>query len=236
MYRPGRWVGGRFQYPRPKHPPRITRALPAGPAAVLIHGVDGSVATLCLDLDTSKALQGVVDEDAERLGRLLDSCGLRYVADVSPSGGRHLYIPLAERMDAAAARELIEALALMAPSLDASPHQNVTDGCIRVPGSAHKSGGHQILTTALSAAYDILRRRNPAAAVAALRPGAGTGTAPGPRAENPDGQGRCRRNARDRVCPPHPQAGASPRCGCWPVQDSTTRPGTPAPQRPGWPC
>lgn len=169
VYRPGRWAGGRFQYPRPQHPPRITRALPGGPAAVLIHGVDGSVATLCLDLDTSKALKRVVDEDAERLGRMLDSCGLRYVADVSPSGGRHLYIPLAERMDAATARELIEAMALMAPSLDASPHQNVTDGCIRVPGSAHKSGGHQILTMPLSAAYDILRRRNPAAAVDELR-------------------------------------------------------------------
>ncbi|RNL59194.1 hypothetical protein [Arthrobacter oryzae] len=169
VYRPGRWVGGRFQYPRPQHPPRITGALPAGPAAVLIHGVDGSVATLCLDLDTSKALKGVVDADAAALGRLLDSSGLRYVADVSPSGGRHLYVPLAERMTGPEARELVEAMTLMAPSLDPGPHQNVTDGCIRVPGSLHKSGGHQILTTHLSAAYDILRRRNPPAAVQALR-------------------------------------------------------------------
>ncbi|MEO5779165.1 MAG: hypothetical protein ABIQ22_05245 [Arthrobacter oryzae] len=168
FYRPGRWVGGRFQYPRPQNPHRITGALPAVPAAVLIHGADGSVATLCLDLDTSKALQGVVDADAAALGRLLDSCGLRYVADVSPSGGRHLYVPLAERMEAPAARELVEAMTLLAPSLDPGPHQNVTDGCIRVPGSLHKSGGHQILTTALSAAYDILRRRNPPAAVQAL--------------------------------------------------------------------
>ncbi|WP_427136756.1 hypothetical protein [Pseudarthrobacter sp. S9] len=139
------------------------------PAAVLIHGADGSVATLCLDLDTSKALQGVVDDDARRLGILLESCGIRYVADVSPSGGRHLYIPLAERMSGPEAREVVEALTLLAPSLDASPHQNVTDGCIRVPGSAHKSGGHQILTTPLTAAYDILRRRNHARAVTALR-------------------------------------------------------------------
>ncbi|WP_259678246.1 hypothetical protein [Arthrobacter oryzae] len=126
------------------------------------------MATLCLDLDTSKAVQGVVDEDAAALGRLLDSCGLRCVADVSPSGGRHLYVPLAERMEAPAARELIEAMTLLASSLDPGPHQNVTDGCIRVPGSLHKSGGRQILTSALSAAYDILRRRNPPAAVQAL--------------------------------------------------------------------
>ncbi|SDP65357.1 hypothetical protein SAMN04487914_12374 [Arthrobacter sp. ok909] len=168
-YRLGRWIGGRFQYPRPQNPPRITAALPTRPAAVVIHGADGSVATLCLDLDTSKALKGVVDDDAQRLGTLLESCGIRYVADHSPSGGRHLYIPLAERMSGPEARELVEAMTLMAPSLDPSPHQNVTDGCIRVPGSAHKSGGHQILTTPLTTAYDVLRRRNPASAVAALR-------------------------------------------------------------------
>ncbi|MDJ0358208.1 hypothetical protein QMG52_19480 [Paenarthrobacter sp. PH39-S1] len=127
------------------------------------------MATLCLDLDTSKALQGVVDDDARRLGNLFESCGIRYVADVSPSGGRHLYVPLAERVGGPEARELVEAMTLLAPSLDPSPHQNFTDGCIRVPGSAHKSGGHQVLTTPLATAYDILRRRNSAHAVTALR-------------------------------------------------------------------
>ncbi|MDR6688282.1 DNA-binding transcriptional regulator YhcF (GntR family) [Arthrobacter sp. 1088] len=72
-------------------------------------------------------------------------------------------------MDAAEARELVEALAFTATSLDPSPHQNITDGCIRVPGSVHKSGGHQTLITPLSRAYDILRRRNPAAVVVELR-------------------------------------------------------------------
>lgn len=168
-YRLGRWIKGRFQYPRPLNPSRITTSLPKQPAAVPIHGADGSVATLCLDLDTSKALQGVVDDDARRLGDLLESCGVRYIADYSPSGGRHLYIPLAERMEAPAARELIEALARTAASLDPGPHQNITDGCIRVPGSAHKRGGHQTLVTPLNEAYDVLRRRNPVQAVAALR-------------------------------------------------------------------
>ena len=168
-YRTGRWIGGRFQYPRPRVSPPITPALPSRPAAVLLHGADGSVATLCLDLDTSKALSEVVDNDARQLGKLLDECGLRYVADVSPSGGRHLYVPLAERLPSAEARELVEALSLRAPSLDPSPHQNITDGCIRVPGSAHKTGGHQQLTTPLSSAYDILKRRNPARALNALR-------------------------------------------------------------------
>ncbi|MFJ4210729.1 ArsR/SmtB family transcription factor [Paenarthrobacter sp. NPDC089675] len=148
---------------------KITRSLPDRPAAVMVHGVDGRVATLCLDFDTSKALKGVVDSDAALVGRLLTACGMRYVEDFSPSGGRHLYVPLQDRLDAAEARELVEALALMAMSLDPSPHQNITDGCIRVPGTLHKSGGRQVLVTPLSEAYDVLRRRNPASALVELR-------------------------------------------------------------------
>lgn len=168
-YRLGRWIGQRFQYPRPKNAPKITRSLPRHPAAVMVHGTDGRVFTLCLDFDTSKALRGVVDSDAARVGRLLAACGMRFVEDFSPSGGRHLYVPLHDRVDAAEARELVEALALMATSLDPSPHQNITDGCIRVPGTIHKSGGHQTLITPLSQAYDIMRRRNSAATLLELR-------------------------------------------------------------------
>ncbi|WP_454813001.1 hypothetical protein [Paenarthrobacter nitroguajacolicus] len=168
-YRLGRWIGQKFQYPRPTQAPKITPTLPDRPAAVTLHGPDGRVATLCLDLDTSKALKHVVDTDAAELANLLRKVGLCFVEDFSPSGGRHLYIPLRERMDAADARELVEALALMATSLDPSPHQNTTDGCIRVPGSAHKAGGHQTLITPLAQAYDVLRRRNSPGAVRALK-------------------------------------------------------------------
>lgn len=169
VYRAGRWIGDRFQYPRPRTPLRITGTVPSAPAAVLIHDVNGSVRTLCLDLDTSKARKVVVDDDAVRLGRILGAAGLSFVEDRSPSGGRHLYMPLQEAITAPEARELVEALTLRAPSLDPSPHQNVTDGCIRVPGSAHKSGGYQTLVTPLTDAYGILKRRNPAAALTALR-------------------------------------------------------------------
>lgn len=169
FYRPGRWIGTRFQYPRPETQPRITKTLPERPAAVMIHGADGSVSTLCIDLDTSKALKGVVDSDAARLRKLLAEASVDFVEDFSPSGGRHIYIPLQQRLTAAEARELIEALGLLAASLDPSPHQNITDGCIRVPGSAHKTGGHQTLVTPLSQAYAILRVRNSPRAIATLR-------------------------------------------------------------------
>jgi hypothetical protein len=135
----------------------------------MLHDVDGSIRTLCLDLDTSKARKAVVDDDARRLGDLLHTAGLAYVEDQSPSGGRHLYVPLQEPVTAAEARQLVEALRRHAVSLDPSPHQNVVHGCIRVPGSAHKAGGHQKLVTPLTDAYGILTRRNPATALAALR-------------------------------------------------------------------
>lgn len=168
-YRTGRWIGPRFQYPRPATPPAITKSLPERPAAVMIHGADGSVATLCIDLDTSKALKSVVDADAARLRKLLGEANVGFVEDFSPSGGRHLYIPLQQRLMAGQARDLIEALGLLAASLDPSPHQNITDGCIRVPGSRHKTGGHQTLTTPLAKAYATLRVRNSPRAIAALR-------------------------------------------------------------------
>ncbi|MEA5456950.1 hypothetical protein SPF06_19685 [Sinomonas sp. JGH33] len=120
-------------------------------------------------MDTSKADSAVVDVDAARIGALLASCGLRWVEDISPSGGRHMYVPLAARMPGPEAAELIDAIARTAPSLDASPHHNPTTGCIRPPGAVHKRGGHQELVTPLSAAYEILRHRNPAAAVDAMR-------------------------------------------------------------------
>ncbi|MET3370637.1 UNVERIFIED_CONTAM: hypothetical protein ABIE34_003914 [Jeotgalibacillus campisalis] len=168
-YRLGRWIGQKFQYPRPTRVPKITRTLPERPAAVTLHGPDGRVSTLCLDLDTSKALKHVVDADAAQLANLLQTTDVGFVEDFSPSGGRHLYIPLRERMDAAEARELVEAFSLMAASLDPSPHQNITDGCIRVPGSPHKSGGHQTLITPLAQAYDVLRHRNSTAAIQSLK-------------------------------------------------------------------
>lgn len=168
-YRVGRWIGTRFQYPRPRTFPKITNSLPERPAAVMVHGTDGSVATLCIDLDTSKALKAVVDADAALLRKLLGQAHVAFVEDFSPSGGRHFYIPLQQRLTAAEGRELVEALGRLATSLDPSPHQNLTDGCIRVPGSVHKTGGHQTLVTPLSQAYAILRVRNSPAAVASLR-------------------------------------------------------------------
>lgn len=168
-YRRGIWRQGKFQYPESETRPLSSR-LPWHPAAVMVQGLDGRVATLVLDLDTSKASQAVVDADAQLLRTLLTTKGLLYVEDYSPtSGGRHFYVPLQERLEGAEARELVEAIARRCPSLDAGPHQTGAHGCIRVPGSAHKNGGHQVLVGSLNTAYHALQIRNPAAGIHALR-------------------------------------------------------------------
>ncbi|MET4224530.1 DNA-binding MarR family transcriptional regulator [Oerskovia enterophila] len=138
----------------------LTRALPSSPAAVRIYGDDGTCRALCLDLDVAPGGRALVDADALRLATWLTDAGARIVTDISPSGGRHIYVPLARPIEYRTAREIVEALATMYPSLDASPHRSLRSGCIRTPGAAHKAGGHQQLTMTLSAAVDVLMRGN----------------------------------------------------------------------------
>ena len=52
----------------------------------------GTGRMLALDLDPSR---GDVGRQAAGLVRLLERLGARHVADVSPSGGRHVYVPFA---------------------------------------------------------------------------------------------------------------------------------------------
>lgn len=148
---------------------RLTDRLPARPAAVRVYGHDGACSTLFLDLDSSRGGADAVAREAKRVVKWLVECGARVIEDVSPNGGRHIYVPLAQRLDLAAARELVEAMALRFPTIDASPHRSARSGCIRTPGSRHKTGGHQQLVTHLAAAVDVLHRRNAGDVVEALR-------------------------------------------------------------------
>lgn len=154
-----RGAGGRLQY-LDRDERALTTVLPQSPAAVRVYGPDGCCAALHLDLDASRGGIEAVDRDHARLIGWLDARGARYVTDVSPSGGRHIYVPFAERVPMGVARELVEALATSHPTLDASPHRSLRTGCIRPPGAVHRAGGHQQLTMRLADAYDVLRRPN----------------------------------------------------------------------------
>lgn len=146
-------------YPQ-KYERNLTEALPSFPAAVRIFGKDGTCAAIFLDFDSSVGGNALVDADVRSVQDWLHRCGARWIEDYSPSGGRHVYIPLAERVTFSAARDLVEALGNRHRSLDKTPHQNLRHGCMRTPGSPHKRGGHQQLAMSLNMAYDIARRPN----------------------------------------------------------------------------
>ena len=138
----------------------LTERLPSFPAAVRTCGTDGLVRTICLDLDTSRGGQKQVDEDHRRLREWFARNDVRWIEDQSPSGGRHLYIPLEFGVAFTDAKEFAQALAKRHPSLDAGPHENAQTGAIRVPGSPWKKGGYQRLTMSLNRAYDAAKSRN----------------------------------------------------------------------------
>jgi DNA-binding transcriptional ArsR family regulator len=148
-------------YPQ-RHERNLTEALPSVPAAVRIFGKDGTCAAIFLDFDSSVAGQDWVQADVRAVQTWLHSVGARWIEDYSPNGGRHVYIPLAQRVTFSEARDLVEALGTRYRTLDKTPHQNLLHGCMRTPGSPHKRGGHQELAMSLSMAYDIARRPNSA--------------------------------------------------------------------------
>lgn len=138
----------------------LTERLPSFPAAVLTCGRDGLVRTICLDLDVSRGGQKQVDADYRALKQWFARNDVRWIEDQSPSGGRHLYIPLNFGIPFTDAKEFAQALAKRHSSLDAGPHENAQTGAIRVPGSPWKKGGYQRLTMSLNVAYHVAKSRN----------------------------------------------------------------------------
>lgn len=139
---------------------KLTDELPRHPAAVRIYGKDGTCRCICLDFDSSVHGSDVVDAEVRLLTQWLYDHGASWVADISPNGGQHVYVPFEHRLTFDEARSFVEALGTRYRTLDKSPHQSIASGCIRVPGSLHKTGGHQQLLMSLGNAYRILRTPN----------------------------------------------------------------------------
>lgn len=140
---------------------------PDMPAAVRTYNAAGETRTVAFDLDCKKAgARAAVLRDFERLTAWLDEAGCSWLADESPSGGRHVYVLLDHDRTltelAPVLRELRASGAL--PTLDPSPMCNLTDGCIRPPGSTHRLGGHQRLLTSLDGACRAVASPTPASA------------------------------------------------------------------------
>ncbi len=131
------------------------------PAAVPIYSNAGDTRLLVVDLDVKLGGREQVLTDAAAVAAVVHRCGGELISDESPSGGIHLYIPLARPVAFDAARDAARALASRTPSMDVSPMLGLTDGLIRPPGARHRSGGFQVLHGPLDKAVALARIGNP---------------------------------------------------------------------------
>ena len=111
---------------------------------------------LALDLDPAR---GDVDHQAAELGQLLERLGARYVADVAPTGGRHVYVLFASPLPWLELRDLCRAIALRFPAVDPAPMCSL-GGQISPPGSRHKRGGWRVLSTPVDVALAAVEHPN----------------------------------------------------------------------------
>jgi hypothetical protein len=122
---------------------------------------------LALDLDLARArvdpgvdnnlvaARAEVEHQAAELGQLLAGLGAQYLADVSPSGGRHVFVLFAAPLPWRELRDIARALAFRFPAIDTAPMASL-GGQISPPGSRHRSGGWRVLSSpeAASAAVE----------------------------------------------------------------------------------
>ena len=124
----------------------------------------GTGRLLVLDLDPGRARDCVdsaaeVERQAAGLGQLLEDLGGQVLADVSPSGGRHVYVLFASALPWLEVRDVGRALALRFPAIDPAPMSSL-GGQISPPGSRHKSGGWRVLSMLLEDARAAVEHPN----------------------------------------------------------------------------
>ncbi|MGZ4619901.1 MAG: hypothetical protein ACXV3F_14600, partial [Frankiaceae bacterium] len=119
---------------------------------------------LALDLDPGRARDCVdsaaeVERQAAGLSQLLEDLGCQVLADVSPSGGRHVLVLFAAALPWLELRDVARALALRFPAIDTAPMSSL-GGQISPPGSRHKSGGWRVLSTPVDIALAAVEHPN----------------------------------------------------------------------------
>jgi hypothetical protein len=164
------------------YPARHARPLPADPPAqpCTVPVYDPGTQTgrmLALDLDPARIGRDVHDGavrhhhehravpadevrvEAEALAGLMARCGGRILADVSPSGGRHVLVLFADPLPWLELRNVARALSQRFSAVDLAPMSSL-GGQIAPPGARHKSGGWRLLSTPLSEARAAVEHPN----------------------------------------------------------------------------
>jgi len=113
---------------------------PLVPWAVTLTDLDGRFRLLAFDLDV-KSNPAAAAGDADLLAQHLSAAGIEHVVCRSSSrGGRHVWVALAEPVDAVLVRDVATSVANACPSLDPTPLSNAVTGCCRPPGAPHRDG------------------------------------------------------------------------------------------------
>lgn len=146
-----------------------SRAASRRPYVVTLANRNNRFGTVALDFDAKLGEPGDAAEEADLVVRLLVTAGMPYVlAHSGPSGGRHVFVPVAGvGLTLDAARALVErlrdlGLGTLDPSCMGSLH-----AAIRPPGSPHRIGGRSEVVGDRQVALDCLRRDRPDAPRAA---------------------------------------------------------------------
>ena len=136
---------------------------PDAPWAVYLTDQAGGFRLLAFDFDAAK---GDPAADAAALCGWLTRAGLPHLLTRSgPSGGRHVWLGLADAVDAVEVDTLARLVRARLPSLDIAPLANPVTGCVRPPGAPHRAGGSSTvlagdpaaLTTPTVTAADVSR-------------------------------------------------------------------------------
>lgn len=121
------------------HP--VSGAVPLTPWAVYLADRQGRFRLWCADLD-ARGGADAAGADADQLSGLLGGLGVPHlVCRSGPSGGRHVWLGLAEPVDADLVGVWARLLRGWLASLDVSALLNPATGCVRPPGAPHRHGG-----------------------------------------------------------------------------------------------
>ena len=111
------------------------------------------------DHELRPAQAAAVRAQAEALADVVVGLGGQVLADVSPSGGRHVYVLFAAALPWLELRDVARALTLRFPSIDTAPMSSL-GGQISPPGARHKSGGWRVLSTPVDIALAAVEHPN----------------------------------------------------------------------------
>ncbi|GAA1081628.1 hypothetical protein [Tsukamurella strandjordii] len=134
------------------------------PTATYLASRDGRFQWLAFDFDTTKYGADAVATDAAIVANVLDELDVPHLLVQSgPTDGAHIWVRLdCAGADADAVDRMAHALQAHLPTLDISPLTNADTGCVRIPGSPHRHGGHAVPSVdgqALDAALTAMDQR-----------------------------------------------------------------------------